>query len=127
MVESRVDESRAETPAAPEAFIPLKPVVVHILLALSAGDSHGYGVITAVRHDSEGRIQLATGPFYRHLKRLIDDGLVAESEHRPTDADPRRGAYYTLTRLGHAVLAAERERLTRLLALDPTPSAGGAS
>lgn len=114
-------------PKTPDAFIPLKPVVVHILLALSAGDSHGYGVITAVRQDSEGQIQLATGPFYRHLKRLIDEGLVAESDTRPADADPRRGAYYTLTRLGRAVLAAERERLARLLALDPAPSPGGAS
>ncbi len=104
-------------PSTPDDFLPLKPVVVHILLALAAGDSHGYGVIQSVRTDSEGRIHLETGPFYRHLKRLLDDGLVEESKVRPEEVDARRGAYYGLTTLGRRVLAAEQERLTKLVSL----------
>lgn len=98
-----------------EDFLPLKPVVLHILLALAEGDSHGYGVILSVRNRSEGRILLETGTFYRHLGRLIDSGLVAESGERPKDDDPRRGAYYRLTSRGRAVLAAEGARLEGLV------------
>lgn len=99
-----------------EAHLPLKPVVVHILLALAETDSHGYGVIQAVRQRSEGRIHLRTGAFYRHLRKLLDAGLVAESDVRPADDDPRRGAYYRLTPTGRDVLAAEGRRLAGVVA-----------
>jgi DNA-binding PadR family transcriptional regulator len=101
------------TPA--EKHLPLKPVVFHILLALAEQDLHGYGVIQAVRQRSEGRIELQTGPFYRHLKKLIDAGLVRESRARPENDDPRRGAYYCLTGLGEEVVRAEAERLATLV------------
>jgi len=100
---------------AAEKHLPLKPVVFHILLALAEGDVHGYGVIQAVRSLSEGRIHLTTGPFYRHLAKLLDHGLVEESPERPLDDDPRRGAYYRLTRLGRDTLAAEGRRLASLV------------
>lgn len=102
------------TPAA-ERHLPLKPVVFHILLALAEQDLHGYGVIQAVRQRSEGRIALQTGPFYRHLKKLIDAGLVCESSDRPEDDDPRRGAYYRLTSFGEEVVRAEAARLATLV------------
>lgn len=98
-----------------QRHLPLKPVVLHVLLALAEGDLHGYGVIQSVRERSEGRIQLQTGPFYRHLRKLTDAGLVEESPHRPDDDDPRRGAYYRLTDLGRKVLAAEARRLAGLV------------
>ncbi|MGD8332008.1 MAG: PadR family transcriptional regulator [Acidobacteriota bacterium] len=103
------------TPTDIDRHLPLKPVVFHILLALAERDAHGYGVIQAVRERSDGRIQLQTGPFYRHLKKLIDDGLVEESPDRPADDDPRRGAYYRLTTPGREVLAAEADRLALLV------------
>lgn len=103
--------------AAVEAHLPLKPVVFHILLALAEQDLHGYGVIQAVRERSEGRIQLQTGPFYRHLKKLMDAGLVLESAARPAHDDPRRGAYYRLSAPGKQVVAAEANRLAALVAV----------
>lgn len=101
--------------AAVEAHLPLKPVVFHILLALAEHDLHGYGVIQAVRERSEGRIQLQTGPFYRHLRKLMDAGLVSESARRPADDDPRRGAYYHLSAHGKEVISAEADRLAGLV------------
>ena len=98
----------------PDRWIPLKPVVFHILLALAEEDSYGYGVIQAVREKSGGRIDLKTGPFYRHLRKLLDTGLVAETGVRPDD-DARRGAWYTLTPLGRSVLSAETRRLAELV------------
>jgi DNA-binding PadR family transcriptional regulator len=95
---------------------PLKPAVFHILLALAERESHGYAVMQAVREQSNGQVPLRTGSFYRHLSALIRDGLVVESSDRPRHDDPRRGAYYRLTVRGHEALAAERARLSRLLA-----------
>ena len=105
-----------------QGHLPLKPVVFHILLALVEGDSHGYGVIQAVRQRSGGTIQLETGPFYRHLKKLLDQEMVEETRERPEDDDARRGAYYRLTPFGRRVLAAESRRLKELV--DATDSLG---
>ena len=79
---------------------PLKPAVFHILLALAEGATHGYGAMQAVREQSGGRVSVGTASFYRHLSRLMDDGLVAEAAARPADDDPRRGTYYRLTPRG---------------------------
>jgi DNA-binding PadR family transcriptional regulator len=87
------------------------------LLALAENESHGYGVIQSVRERSEGHIQLQTGPFYRHLRKLMDDGLVEESSSRPAGDDPRRGAYYALTSLGRDVVVAEARRLATLVSM----------
>jgi len=95
---------------------PLKPAAFHILLALADRESHGYAIMQAVREQSGGHVPLRTGSFYRHLSALIRDGLVAESPDRPKDDDPRRGAYYRVTARGHEALAAERTRLSRLVA-----------
>jgi DNA-binding PadR family transcriptional regulator len=103
-------------PPAPLPQGPLKPAAFYILLALAERDSHGYAVMQSVREHSAGEIPLRTGSFYRHLARLMQDGLVAESENRPATADPRRGTYYRLTTRGTAVLAAERRRLASLVA-----------
>jgi DNA-binding PadR family transcriptional regulator len=95
---------------------PLKPAVFHVLLALAEGATHGYGAMQAVREQSGGHIAIGTASFYRHLGKLMDDGLVIEASARPADDDPRRGAYYRLTPRGLRVLAAERTRLAALVA-----------
>lgn len=103
--------------AAVERWLPMKPVMLHILLALAEQDSHAYGIIQKVRERSQDRLRLETGPLYRHLRKLLEDGLVEETEVRPPDDDPRRGAYYALTRLGIGVIAAESRRLEGLVSL----------
>lgn len=100
-----------------ESHLPLKPVVFHILLALAESDAHGYGVIQAARAQSSDRIRLETGPFYRHLRKLMESGWVMESDQRPDDDDPRRGAYYRLTSLGREVLTAESRRMAEVVSL----------
>jgi DNA-binding PadR family transcriptional regulator len=100
---------------------PLKPAALHILRALADGDSHGYAVMVAVREQSGGAVPLQTGSFYRHLSKLIADGLVDEAPGRRPGDDPRRGAYYRLTPRGRERLASERRRLADLVAVLGAP------
>ena len=95
---------------------PLKPAPFHILLALARGDSYGYAIMQAVREDSDGRIPLRTGSFYRHLSTLLDAGLVTETAG-PEQTDPRRGTYYRLTTAGRSTLEAEARHLERVVSL----------
>lgn len=94
---------------------PLKPAVFYILIALAEGPTHGYAAMQAVREHSGGRVPIGTASFYRHLDKLVGDGMVVETP-RPADDDPRRGAYYRLTARGLRALAAERTRLARMVA-----------
>jgi DNA-binding PadR family transcriptional regulator len=94
----------------------LKPIQLHILLALSDGDSHGYGVMQAIRAQSNGSVAAQTASFYRYLGKLIDEGWVAELPGRREGDDPRRGTYYRLTPRGRQVLAQEKRRLIDLVA-----------
>jgi len=98
---------------------PLKPAVLHILLALADEERHGYAIMQAVNEQSAGAVPLRTGSFYRHLSNLIDAGWIAEAAARPSDADVRRGAYYRLTARGREALDAERRRLVSLIAAFP--------
>ena len=98
---------------------PLKPAVLHILLALAEADRHGYAIMQAVREQSQGSVPLRTGSFYRHLSTLIDAGWVSEAAG-PAGDDPRRGSYYRLTARGRDALTAERARLQSLLAAFPS-------
>ena len=107
-------------PDTPQDHLPLKPVDLELLLALAHGDQHGYGLVQAVATHTDGLIVLDPGNLYRVIKRLLDTGLVAESGKRAaTDAGERR-RYYHLTTMGERVLAAELDRLRRLINLGST-------
>lgn len=94
----------------------LKPIPLHILLALADGDSHGYAVMQAIRARTNGNVAVQTASFYRHLGKLIDEGWVADAPGRRDGDDPRRGTYYRLTARGREALADEKRRLTDLVA-----------
>lgn len=100
-----------------QSFLPLKPVILHILLALHGSARHGYGIIRRVETQSGGAISLPTGAFYRHLSWLLEHELLEQSPNRPSDVDPRRGAYYLLSALGERVLAAEGGRIQDVLSV----------
>jgi DNA-binding PadR family transcriptional regulator len=95
-----------------EAFLPLTPAVLHILLALADGDRHGYEIMRVVEAASEGRVKMGPSTLYGSIPRMLAAGLIArvEREEQSGGEDPRR-RYYTLTGLGKTVLAAEVARL----------------
>jgi DNA-binding PadR family transcriptional regulator len=102
-------------PAHPEAsgFLPLTPATFHILLALAAGERHGYAIMQEIAEGTGGALRVGPGTLYGSLKRLVSDGLVEEVDDRAQD-DPRR-RYYRLTGLGRAVAAAEALRLDSMV------------
>ncbi|MEM8997087.1 MAG: PadR family transcriptional regulator [Acidobacteriota bacterium] len=95
-------------------FDALKPADFHILLALTGGALHGYGLVQRMEIESEGRVRLLPGNLYAMLRRLGSGGLVEECE-APEDASDRRRRYYRLTDAGRDVLAAETVRLESLV------------
>ena len=101
---------------APEDFLPLTPAVFHILVALGDGESHGYAIMQDVLARTGGSVRLSAGTLYGAVSRLLDDGLIEESEERPDpEMDDTRRRYYRLSDLGSRVLAAETNRLTALI------------
>lgn len=98
--------------------LPLTPAVFHILLALSRGDRHGYGIMKQVEIDSQGIVKMGAGTLYGSLKRMLDAGLVAESDKRiDPEMDDQRRIYYRLTGAGAQALSAEIERYRHIVTL----------
>ncbi len=90
---------------------PLTPAVLHILLALSTKERHGYGIMKQVESDSEGKVTMGPGTLYGSIRRMIDAGLISESDKdRDPAMDDQRRVYYRITGLGRTALAAELER-----------------
>ena len=106
----------------PRDFLPLKPVDLELLLALADRDLHGYGLVQAISERTGGLVVLDPGNLYRVIKRLLTDGLIAESGREATDAGERR-KYYRITPLGGRVLAQELQRLRRLVTATSTRQA----
>jgi DNA-binding PadR family transcriptional regulator len=97
---------------------PLTPAVFHILLALSSGERHGYGIMKQVEADSQGKVTMGPGTLYGSLKRMLDAGLVRESDKRvDPEMDDERRIYYQITGLGAEALAAELQRYQRIVTI----------
>jgi len=103
-----------------DRFLPLKPDVFHLLLALEEeGPAHGYALLERVERASLGRVRVAPSLLYRKLHRLLADGLVEESEGPTGESDDERRRYYALSLLGRAVLRAEANRIVGLARSSP--------
>jgi DNA-binding PadR family transcriptional regulator len=108
--------SAKEETRAPAEFLPLTPAVFHILVALGDGESHGYAIMQNVLARTGGTVRLSAGTLYGAVSRLLEDGLIEESEERPDpEMDDTRRRYYRLSDLGSRVLAAEIHRLSDLI------------
>jgi len=102
----------------PESFLPLRPSVFHILLALADGDLHGYGIMQEVAEHTAGQIKLGPGTLYGTIKRLLADKLILEVDDRPDpELDDERRRYYRLTEFGQRVLKAEVRRMSQMISV----------
>ena len=99
---------------SPEALLPLRPVEFHILLSTAAGERHGYGIIRDAETRGEASVP-DVGTMYRALRRLREQGLIAEAPAPADDpSDDERRNYYRITPFGLEVARAEARRLESL-------------
>jgi len=88
---------------------PVTPAVFHILLALVAGASHGYGIMQEVERITGGRVKLGNATLYRSIQKMAVDGMVEEFSDPEAATDARRREY-RLTALGLQAARAEAKR-----------------
>lgn len=102
----------------------MTPAQFALLLALSDGERHGWGLIKEVDDLTAGRIVLGPGTLYRTLQRFRVDGLIEEVGVDPAairaDRRAERQRRYRITRSGRAAVRDEARFLTTLL--DQTPA-----
>ena len=101
-----------------QAGAPLTPAVLHILLALSTQERHGYAIMKQVEADSQGKVKMGPGTLYGSIGRMIDAGLIRESDKRlDPKLDDERRVYYKISAVGKKALAAELQRYREVVAV----------
>src|SRR5258706_15160001 len=89
----------------------LTPAVLHILMALSTGERHGYGIMKQVQADSQGKAKMGPGTLYGSMGRMMEAGVIRESDKRvDPEMDDERRIYYELTGAGRGAVEAGLER-----------------
>jgi len=96
----------------------LSPATFHILMSLAEEERHGYAIIQDVEASTDGELRLSPGTLYRTIQRMVEDGLIVESNRRPAARfDDERRRYYRITPLGVAAARGELRRLSQLVRL----------
>jgi DNA-binding PadR family transcriptional regulator len=105
-----------DRPRRPERQLALTPVEFHILLSLTAGERHGYGIIQDIEARGEGETAAPdVGTMYRALARMLENGLIEAAARRSApDAGDERRNYYRITNAGWRAAKAEARRLETL-------------
>jgi DNA-binding PadR family transcriptional regulator len=101
-----------------QEMLPLSLPVFHMLLSLIDGERHGYALKREILHRTEKRVNLGSGALYGAINKMLEQGLIAESDERPDPhLDDERRRYYRITSLGRRVIQAEVARLRELVRL----------
>lgn len=101
-----------------DALLPLPLPVFHMLLALGEGERHGYALKREILRRTGGKLNLAAGALYGSINKMLEQGLIEESDERPdSHLDDERRRYYRITPLGRRVAQAEAIRLRDLVHL----------
>jgi len=99
-----------------ERLLPLPLPVFYMLLELTEGERHGYALKRAILQRTAGKLNLGSGALYGSINRMLEQGLVEESDERPdAHLDDERRRYYRITTLGRRVAEAEAIRLRNLV------------
>jgi PhnB protein len=91
---------------------PLTAAELHVALALAEGPAHGYRLMQRVGGIGPGS-EMGPATMYRTLRRMLADGLVAQTALPPGEDERRRP--YRLTPVGLRALVAEGHRMAGLI------------
>ena len=105
-------------PPKPASLLPLPSATFHILMAVASEDRHGYAIIQDIEERTHGALRLSAGTLYRSIQRMLEQGLLVETNDRPApELDDERRRYYRITPFGTAVARAEASRLHELVSM----------
>jgi DNA-binding PadR family transcriptional regulator len=108
----------ANDQADPTDLTPLSPAFFHILLSLGEGERHGYALKREISLRTGGKLKLGPGVLYGSINKMVELGLIEESEARPdAHLDDERRRYYRITSYGRKVAQAEAARMRELVQL----------
>jgi DNA-binding PadR family transcriptional regulator len=104
-----------------DSLLPLSLPIFHMLLELTEGERHGYALKRGILNRTNGKLNLGSGALYGSINKMLEAGLIAESDERPdSHLDDERRRYYRITELGRRVVQAEAVRLRDLVRLAET-------
>jgi DNA-binding PadR family transcriptional regulator len=87
-----------------------------MLLALCEGERHGYALKRELAARTQGKLNPGPGVLYGAINRMLEQGLIEESEDRPDPhLDDERRRYYRITAFGRRVTRAEALRMRELV------------
>lgn len=93
---------------------PLSESYFYILLCLSKGPNHGYGIMQMTEKMSAGEVTIGSGTMYGATGNMMKKGWIKETMSTEPGAERRR--LYCLTQEGRNVFRDEVKRLKRMLA-----------
>ena len=93
---------------------PMSESYFYILLCLSKGANHGYGIMQMTEQLSGGEVTIGSGTMYGATSNMMKKGWIKEI--MSTEAGVERKRLYCLTESGEEALRAEISRLKRMLA-----------
>jgi len=100
----------------PKSLLPLSPTIFHILLSLGGGERHGYAIKREIAARTEGKLKLGSGVLYGSISKMLEWGLIEETDERPDPhLDDERRRYYRITNLGRRAAQAEAARMRELV------------
>ena len=87
-------------------------------MSLAEEERHGYAIIKDVEANTHGELRLSPGTLYRSIQRMLEEGLIVESNRRPArELDDERRRYYRITPAGIAAARTELRRIAHLVRL----------
>ena len=92
---------------------PLSESYYYILLCLSKGPNHGYGIMQMTQTFSGGDVKIGSGTMYGATSNMIKKGWIKEIVSQ--EAGMERKRLYCLTDDGKKAFEDEVERLKRML------------
>ena len=93
---------------------PMSESYYYILLCLSKGPNHGYGIMQMAERLSQGEVKIGSGTMYGATNNMMKKDWITEVMSEEPGFERRR--LYQLTPEGREALNTEIERLRRMLA-----------
>lgn len=98
---------------------PMSESYYYILLCLSKGPNHGYGIMQMTKQLTDGEVTIGSGTMYGATDNMLTKGWIEETFSEEPGAEKKR--LYRLTTKGFDALSNEIRRLKRMIANTEEP------